>query len=424
MKVLLMTLGSRGDAEPFLTLGSLLLQSGHDVALIAPEQFRAVGEQVGVRFHAFPAAFLELLDNQQGRDFMGGRGNRLAQVRNLVSLARQSMKLQREIIGIQQAVVLQEQPDRVVYHPKCLVGTVWGMAHRGRARLLCPLPLIQHPVSYATTVGPMGHADYGGFINRRSFTVVNTVKAYITLRAARRFRSHYSPTRYSLHSIYRFMLHEQRTLYTISPTLFERPIEWPETAYIVGYHERDKTTHWQPDSILLDFAARHSNILLITFGSMPNNDPEGKSRAIVEVLRRRGIPAIINCSWGGLQRVESAPDHILFVDSIPYDWAFERVYAVVHHGGSGTTHTAMRYGCATSIVPHIADQYYWSERIAELGVGPKGVPIKKFDEETFDKLINELLADPGYKRAAEDIAERTAQEGNVERYLRLVLEKG
>jgi len=39
------------------------------------------------------------------------------------------------------------------------------------------------------------------------------------------------------------------------------------------------------------------------------------------------------------------PIHLVI--QFPYDWIFPKVYGVVHLGGSGTTHLALKYGCAT-----------------------------------------------------------------------------
>jgi vancomycin aglycone glucosyltransferase len=48
---------------------------------------------------------------------------------------------------------------------------------------------------------------------------------------------------------------------------------------------------------------------------------------------------------------------------------FPRVAAVIHHGGAGTTFAAARAGTPQLIVPQVADQFYWAERVAELGIG-------------------------------------------------------
>jgi hypothetical protein len=45
------------------------------------------------------------------------------------------------------------------------------------------------------------------------------------------------------------------------------------------------------------------------------------------------------------------------------------VAAVVHHGGAGTTTTAVRAGAPQVVVPQIGDQPYWAGRVAELGIG-------------------------------------------------------
>ena len=40
-RILLMTLGSRGDMEPYLALGEELKDAGNEVAFCMPEQFRS-----------------------------------------------------------------------------------------------------------------------------------------------------------------------------------------------------------------------------------------------------------------------------------------------------------------------------------------------------------------------------------------------
>src|SRR5690606_31591941 len=126
--------------------------------------------------------------------------------------------------------------------------------------------------------------------------------------------------------------------YTVSPSLFPKPSYWPDTAHVVGYFERDKTSHWEPTAALKQFIDTHEKIVFISFGSMTNSDPAGKTATIVN-----GIPAIIGISGGGLERSADVPEHVMFVESVPYDWLFPQVHAVVHHGGSGTTHTAIKY---------------------------------------------------------------------------------
>jgi vancomycin aglycone glucosyltransferase len=48
---------------------------------------------------------------------------------------------------------------------------------------------------------------------------------------------------------------------------------------------------------------------------------------------------------------------------------FQRVDAVIHHGGAGTTTTATRAGTPQVVVPQYGDQPYWAGRVVDLGIG-------------------------------------------------------
>jgi len=51
--------------------------------------------------------------------------------------------------------------------------------------------------------------------------------------------------------------------------------------------------------------------------------------------------------------------------NVPHDWLFdkERVSAVVHHGGAGTTAIGLAKGRPTVVVPFFGDQGFWGEHI-------------------------------------------------------------
>jgi sterol 3beta-glucosyltransferase len=61
------------------------------------------------------------------------------------------------------------------------------------------------------------------------------------------------------------------------------------------------------------------------------------------------------------------------VGPIPHEWLFaeNRVAAVVHHGGAGTTAIGLRNGVPTVIVPFFGDQPWQGDMVANAGAGPK-----------------------------------------------------
>ena len=153
------------------------------------------------------------------------------------------------------------------------------------------------------------------------------------------------------------ILNFNKSIYTISPSLFTRPEDWHPNLKVLGFHQSSNTNEWQADKDLNDFIEKHDKILFITFGSMTNSAPEEKTTMILDILESNKIPAIINTASRGLVKSEKYDSNLIhFVSRIPYDWILPKIYGVIHHGGSGTTHLGLKYGCATMVIPHIIDQ--------------------------------------------------------------------
>lgn len=411
MKFLLLSIGTRGDAEPFLAIGDLLQRAGHEVVIALPAQFRHLAEDAGLAFEPLDERFLELLDGQVAKDFMGQKGSWFTRLTQLARLAKTSLAVQQDMIREQRDLLVKHAPDRVVYHPKCLVARVWGMRFPARAICISPVPNIMHPVRSAPHIGIT--MPLWGWANWHSFTLINRVTARMVAKYVRPFTADFPGVAIKARAVYQHMLKQERTLYLISPTLNPRPGHWPEQAKVLGYFERPKTGNWSPPPELTDFLARHEkeDITFLTFGSMVNAKPEATTRAILSVLREQQIPAIINTSSGGLLRLEKeAPDHVHFVSDIPYEWIFPRVHSVVHHGGSGTLHTATKHGRPSLIIPHIVDQFFWNRLVAEQGLGPLGVKVKRLDAETFAPLLIDLRNEPAYTEQARLLATQMATE--------------
>jgi sterol 3beta-glucosyltransferase len=101
------------------------------------------------------------------------------------------------------------------------------------------------------------------------------------------------------------------------------------------------------------------------------------------------------------------------LESVPHDWLFRRVSAVVHHGGAGTTATGLRYGRPTVVVPFFADQPFWGERVHRLGAGPPPIPFARLSVERLAQAIDQAVNDPTLRLNAESLAEKLKIEDGV-----------
>jgi UDP:flavonoid glycosyltransferase YjiC (YdhE family) len=82
------------------------------------------------------------------------------------------------------------------------------------------------------------------------------------------------------------------------------------------------------------------------------------------------------------------------VGSIPHQWLFPKMAAVVHHGGVGTTAAGLWAGIPAIITPYFGDQPFWGQRVYELGVGPKPIPRHRLTVDRLAESIRYAVSDP------------------------------
>jgi vancomycin aglycone glucosyltransferase len=138
-----------------------------------------------------------------------------------------------------------------------------------------------------------------------------------------------------------------------------------------------------PDQ-LKAFLADGAPPIYLGFGSMRASDQTG--RVLIEAARALGLRSILSQGWAQLTPSDMGKDCISIGD-VNHEKLFPRVAAVVHHGGAGTTTTAVRAGMVQVIIPHNYDQYYWAHRVDQLGVGVSG-PTR--DDLTIEDLVQAL----------------------------------
>lgn len=421
MKALLCSLGSRGDIEPFLALGEILSARGWEVVYLFPEQFRSTVQQAGGEFRSLGSEFLDLLlKGERSKEITSRHGSIFRRWKNIYSIAIESIAINKEIVAKQQAVLEQENPDYLFFHPKCLLANIWSMKNPQHGIVVYPIPCMFHSVDHHSVIGLGGGGNYGKLINRFSYAAHNLVISFAVYFTTKHYRKSLSGVKCSPARIKKFMRQQLKTLYTISPSLFPKPDYWPENTSVAGFYERDKTINWKPSDALIKFIEKYPKFIFISFGSISNSDPEKTTQTILQVLVKHKIPAILGTSWGGILHQENVPDHIYFVKNIPYDWLFPQVSSVIHHGGSGTTHMAAKYGCAQLIIPHFIDQFFWNRVIAQKKAGPQGPSIKKLNTRNFEAALLNLIENEDYKEQANKIAKQMKFENDLQKLMEFI----
>jgi vancomycin aglycone glucosyltransferase len=111
----------------------------------------------------------------------------------------------------------------------------------------------------------------------------------------------------------------------------------------------------------------------VYFGFGSARVPQDLGRVTIHTARALGRRAIVSRGWADLSLLDSEPD-CLTIGETNLQILFTRVAAVVHDGGAGTTTVASLAGAPQVVIPQVYDQHYWAQRINHLGIGTAHAP--------------------------------------------------
>jgi UDP:flavonoid glycosyltransferase YjiC (YdhE family) len=208
-------------------------------------------------------------------------------------------------------------------------------------------------------------------------------------------------------------------LYGFSTHVVPRPTDWDESVHVTGYWFLEGSADWHPPDELAAFLTSGPPPVYVGFGSMGALESGDTAGIVLEALRLAGQRGVVLTGAGeGIRH--KTPDNILAVGTVPHDWLFPRVAAVVHHGGAGTTAAGLRAGVPSVLVPVFADQPFWGRRVADLGVGPEPIPHCRLAAERLARAIGLAVSDEPMRRRAAELGRAIRAEDGVSRAVRLV----
>lgn len=94
---------------------------------------------------------------------------------------------------------------------------------------------------------------------------------------------------------------------------------------------------------------------------------------LFEADQKAGVRLFLSGEWAGLGG-KAVPETVMCISDVSQVGSSA---GVIHHGGAGTTATALAAGVPSGIVPSLADQPFRGRTLATLGVGPGPIPRRK-----------------------------------------------
>ncbi|MGP3959249.1 glycosyltransferase [Nonomuraea sp. 3N208] len=398
MRVAVLALGSRGDTQPCAALARELAGRGHEATLVASGRYAALaGSEVS--FAPLGVDPMAVLESVEGQAWLGS--GPIGFVRGL-----------RAVLEPLAAKLVAEVDTACAGADLVLAPSLGAFGRHLRERYGISYLIVQFQPSEPTGEFPnplVPLVSLGRLGNRASYAVVERLGWLVLGRMVNRLRAGVlglGPMRGSPFAADR--RDRVPVLCGVSPLVVSRPRDWPAYVHLTGYW-RIAGTGGAGD--LEGFLAAGPPPVFVGFGSMVPGEPERVAEEVVAGLRLAGVRGVVQ----GLPVATS--DDILPVGEVAHDAVFARMAAVVHHGGAGTTATALAAGVPSVVCPFFSDQPFWGHRVAALGAGPPPLPIGRLSR---GALSVRLRAVPKYREKSAQLGRLLRVENGVKKAVDLI----
>lgn len=439
-----LTIGSRGDVQPYVALCKGLIADGQKAKIATHEEFRGFVQSHGIEFAPIDGNPAELMAicvehgmftysflREASRKFRGW----------IDDLLRSSWQ------ACQNTDVLIESPSAM------------GGIHIAEALAIPYYRAFTMPWS-KTRVYPHAFAvpdhNMGGNYNAFTYTAFDNLFWKAISGQVNRWRKkslNLPATTYD-----KLAQHRTPFLYNFSPSVVPPARDWHDWIRVTGYwflDGSDDTEHvkWKAPARVTHFIARarseDKKLVYIGFGSIVVSDPKALTRAVIAAVKQSGVYCILVKGWSARSHEDGDEDEgddsktredekddardlgqgheqgdvedeaqdceheeqILSLDSIPHDWLFPQLDAACHHGGAGSLGASLRAGIPTIVKPFFGDQFFFGGRVQDLGVG---VCLHKLTVSSLQKALEACTTDTSIIERAAKIGEQIRRERGVE----------
>ena len=411
MHITILTIGTRGDIQPYIALGMGLHQAGYDVRLVTHAPFESMIRRYGLDFAPIASNMQAHFQSQEGRAFLASGSNPWRFLRGLQHQAKQQVAQ-----TIKDCWTACQDSDVIIASLfSCVIG--YHIATRLKRPFIQAYTQPFHPTTaFPNPLFPIPYRK-SRLLNLLTYWLGNLI-VWSAIRPYTNSALRQIDIRPSSLPHLEIIRSQLPVLYAYSPSVLPKAKSWGEWIDVVGYWVLEQE-EWTPPPALIDFLAAGPAPVYVGFGSMVDGDPKGTTEMVLAALKKTGQRGLLLTGWGGLSQMD-LPDDVFVMQKAPHDWLFPQMAAVVHHGGSGTTAAALRAGVPNIIIPFFFDQFLWGERVFELGVGPRPIPRQKLSVERLADAINQTVNNPTMEAKVSTLSQRLRAEKGVERAVEII----
>lgn len=396
-QILIFTMGTRGDVQPYIYLAQALHKAGYEVVIGTHPYWKELVINSGVLFSPLGPD----IDIEAEAAIIRGKA------KNPMLGMLKTMRFVFKMIERSSLEVLElcKKADLVIASHSHIGAAEAEFCNVKMISVTLQTEMIPQVYKPKTKLKALLNQMVSGMLNPMLVSSYNKIRKQLQLKPIKSMDE---------------MMSSYLNLIPVSRYVVEQNPYWEEKNQVVGYWYNKED--YIPDEILTYFLESGEKPIILALGAMSFEEGNEKEKLdiFVRAFERTGMRAVIQGFQKTLKDYD-LPDTMIAVGSVPHSWLFSNGYCVIHHGGFGTSASSMLYGIPSIVIPHVLDQFALADRLYQLKVAVK--PLKA-SELTLDKMVRSIEElKTNYLKLSSDVStlsEKMQQENGLEKSVTLI----
>ncbi len=411
MKIGIQTWGSEGDIRPFLALAAGLTRAGHQVTVVATDTEARSYHDLAIR-HGFRLRMVAtpVLKNPEQVDAIVETcvraGNPAKQSRiivdHLFAPALEEMASAGQDLAAESDLLIRH----FFLYPLGIIAE--------QVKVPEVSVMLAHNCLPSREIYPPGFPYLGRWFNPLAWRICQAVVNRMFLGTVNRRRQEAGLLAQS-DMMTEAWAAARLNLVAVSPAVCQAPSDWHERHQVCGFFNLPEKKDILIPSELESFLNAGPPPVYFTFGSLLPGTP-GAVREIMAVWQQAARIVKCRAIIQGPVAAWTSPNNdsdIFYLTRGEHGLLFPRCQAVVHHGGAGTTQATLLAGVPSVVVAHVADQFFWGDELARLGVAGKPLGRRSLSATMLAKALQNVLNRQDFRINAKNLAVKIAAEDGV-----------
>jgi len=407
MRIIMVTLGSVGDINPFIWMGRVLSKGGHQLIFLTNPFYEKLITSEGFEFHPIGTVddyYIATTPAVTTGNKFKDKGEGIKAVKRLFNYLY--LKPSKDIYDI---VTRLKTPDTLILNHFCVYGAKIA-AEKLKIRNI-NINLSPHWLRTfmatdgfsALTVNKMVKIINSFTDNQLLKKTINNVRGELGLHPLKK-----SSVEWMFEGINWSLFPDWLLKFKLSDSIYND---------FVGFPESLKGESDLPDNVM-NFLKTHEKPILFTPGTAFRNNGKFFKEAVF-TLEKMSKPGIFLTKFKDVLP-EKLPDNIIHAEYLPLEQLLDKCCAIVHHGGIGTCYEALKAGIPQVICYRMDEQRENSHAIKALGVS-KELPFDCVDSKLLSESL-QLIHSNDVLAKCNEISEKLQRECS-ERNLLICMEK-